>query len=124
MGYISLLKDAPVWGSGYAGTNILSGRAPSFMQLRLHLKPAKWVEMTWFYGWLNSMVVDSTRSYWVTNSYGTDYREVYHYKYLQFCNFHLHPCTKTEHLPRQQHHLFRSAADAILSHAVLLLQVG
>ena len=33
-GDISLLKDSPVWGSGYAGTNILSGRAPSFMQLK------------------------------------------------------------------------------------------
>ncbi len=28
-GDVSFLKDAPVWGSGYAGTNILSGRAPS-----------------------------------------------------------------------------------------------
>jgi hypothetical protein len=28
------------------------------------------------------MVVDSTHSYWVTNSYGTDYREVYHKKYI------------------------------------------
>ena len=70
-GDISFLKDAPVWGSGYAGTNILSGRAPSFMQIKLHLKPAEWFEMTWLYGWLNSMVVDSARSYWVTNSYGT-----------------------------------------------------
>ncbi len=38
--------------------------------------------MTWLYGWLNSMVVDSARSYWVTNSYGLDYREVYHTKYI------------------------------------------
>lgn len=81
-GDISFLKDAPVWGSGYAGTNILSGRAPSFMQVRLHLRPVKWAEMTWFHGWLNSMVVDSARSFWVTNAYGTDYREVYHTKYI------------------------------------------
>ena len=65
-GDISFLKDAPVWGSGYAGTNILSGRAPSFMQLKFHLKPAEWFEMTWLYGWLNSMVVDSAQSYWVS----------------------------------------------------------
>ncbi len=81
-GDISFLKDSPVWGSGYAGTNILSGRAPSFMQVRLHLKPARWVEMTWLHGWLTSMVVDSTRSYWVTNAYGTEYRNVYHRKYI------------------------------------------
>ncbi len=79
---ISFIRDSPVWGSGYAGTNILSGRAPAFMQLRLHIKPVKWMEMTWFHGWLNSMVVDSTRSYLVTNAYGTDYREVYHHKFF------------------------------------------
>ena len=90
-GDISFLKDAPVWGSGYAGTNILSGRAPSFMQAKLHLKPAKWVEMTWLFGWLNSMVVDTARSYWVTNAYGTDYREVYHTKYISTSLFTFTP---------------------------------
>jgi len=35
-GHVSFLKDAPVWGSGYAGTNIFSGRAPSYMQIRLN----------------------------------------------------------------------------------------
>ena len=81
-GDISFLKDAPVWGSGYAGTNIMSGRAPSFMHIRLHLKPADWVEMTWIHGWLTSMVVDSTRSYWISNAYGTEYREIYRRKYI------------------------------------------
>lgn len=81
-GDIAFLKDAPVWGSGYAGTNIFSGRAPSFMQIRLHLKPVHWAEMTWIHGWLTSMVIDSTRSFWVTNAYGTDYRELYHRKYI------------------------------------------
>jgi hypothetical protein len=90
-GDISFLKDSPVWGSGYAGTNIFSGRAPSFMQVRLHLKPARWVEMTWLQGWLTSMVVDSTRSYWVTNAYGTEYRDVYHRKYIAANIFTLTP---------------------------------
>ncbi len=81
-GDISFVKDSPVWGSGYAGTNILSGRAPSFIQVRLHVKPVKWLEMTWLHGWLNSMVVDSVRSFWVSNAYGTDYREVYRRKYI------------------------------------------
>ena len=81
-GDIAFLKDSPVWGSGYGGTNILSGRAPSFMHIRLHLKPVKWGEMTWIHGWLTSMVIDSTRSYWVTNAYGTEYREHYRRKYI------------------------------------------
>jgi hypothetical protein len=81
-GDIAFLKDSPVWGSGYAGTNIFSGRAPSFMHIRLHLQPVRWAEMTWIHGWLTSMVVDSTRSYWVTNAYGTEYREHYRRKYI------------------------------------------
>lgn len=90
-GDISFLKDSPMWGSGYAGTNILSGRAPSFMQIRLHLKPARWVEMTWLHGWLTSMVTDSTRSYWISNAYGTEYREVYHRKYISANIFTITP---------------------------------
>jgi len=90
-GDIAFLKDSPVWGSGYAGTNILSGRAPSFMHIRLHLKPVKWGEMTWIHGWLTSMVIDSTRSYWVTNAYGTEYREHYRRKYFAANIFTLTP---------------------------------
>ncbi len=90
-GYLGFLKDSPVWGTNYAGANILSGRAPSFMQLRLYVKPVKWLEMTWIHGWLNSMVVDSTRSYWVSNAYGSDYREVYHQKYIAASMFTVTP---------------------------------
>ena len=93
-GDIAFLKDAPVWGSGYAGTNILSGRAPSFMHIRLHLKPADWVEMTWIHGWLTSMVVDSTRSYWISNAYGTTYREHYRRKYIAANIFTFTPVEK------------------------------
>jgi hypothetical protein len=81
-GDLAFLKDSPVWGSGYAGTNIFSGRAPSFMHIRLHLKPVRWAEMTWIHGWLTSMVVDSTRSFWITSAYGDEYREHYRRKYI------------------------------------------
>ncbi|MHC1731053.1 MAG: hypothetical protein AB9888_03310 [Bacteroidales bacterium] len=81
-GNIAFLKESPVWGSGYAGTNIFSGRAPSFMHIRLHLKPVRWAEMTWIHGWLTSMVVDSTRSFWITSAYGDEYREHYRRKYI------------------------------------------
>jgi hypothetical protein len=75
-GSAGLVKDNIEWGSNYNGANIFSGRNPSYIQLRLRLNPVKWFSFNYFHGWLNSMVVDSTRSYWVTNSYGTDYREV------------------------------------------------
>ena len=62
-GSIGLVKDNVIWGDNYHGSNILSGRTPSFPMLTLHLKPAKWFEMQYFHGWLVSNVLDSTRYY-------------------------------------------------------------
>ncbi len=81
-GNIGLVKDRQQWGNNYNGANIFGGNNPTFTQLKLNLKPARWFEFNYFHGWLNSMVVDSSESYWVTNSYGDDYREVYHKKYI------------------------------------------
>ncbi|HSG68301.1 MAG TPA: hypothetical protein VK994_06305, partial [Bacteroidales bacterium] len=36
---LGLLNDRPQWGSGYYGSNILSGHAPSFTHVMLQLKP-------------------------------------------------------------------------------------
>lgn len=81
-GNAGLVKDQLQWGNNYNGANIFGGNNPTFVQLRLHISPVKWFDFNYFHGWLNSMVVDSTNSYWVTNSYGTDYREVYHKKFI------------------------------------------
>ena len=81
-GNAGLVKDRNVWGDNYNGANIFGGNNPSFVQLKLQLNPVKWFSFNYFHGWLNSMVVDSAHSYWVTNSYGADYREVYHKKYI------------------------------------------
>jgi len=81
-GDAGLVKDYLQWGNNYHGSNIFGGNNPTFIQLRLHIKPVKWFDFNYFHGWLNSMVVDSARSYYVTNSYGTDYREVYHKKFV------------------------------------------
>lgn len=81
-GYAGLVKERFTWGDNYNGANIFGGNNPTFIHLRLQLKPVRWFTFNYFHGWLNSMVVDSTRSYLVTNSYGTDYREVYHRKYI------------------------------------------
>jgi hypothetical protein len=81
-GNAGLVKDNLQWGNNYNGANIFGGNNPSFVQLRLHIVPVKWFEFNYFHGWLNSQVVDSNNSYWVTNSYGTKYREVYHKKFI------------------------------------------
>jgi len=90
-GYAGFVKDRQQWGNNYNGANIFGGNNPTFVQLRLNLKPAKWFEFNYFHGWLNSMVVDSSRSYWVNNSYGADYREVYHKKYIAANMFTITP---------------------------------
>ena len=90
-GYAGFVKDRQQWGNNYNGANIFGGNNPTFVQLRLNLKPAKWFEFNYFHGWLNSMVVDSSRSYWVNNSYGPDYREVYHKKYIAANMFTITP---------------------------------
>lgn len=81
-GSAAIVKDQIQWGNNNNGANIFGGNNPTFVQIRLHISPVKWFEFNYFHGWLNSMVVDSNNSYWVTNSYGTDYREVYHKKYI------------------------------------------
>ena len=47
---IALVKDEVVWGDNLNGSNILSGRAPSFPMIKLRLKPAKWFELNYFHG--------------------------------------------------------------------------
>lgn len=81
-GNAGLIKERQQWGDNYNGANIFGGNNPTFVQLRLQLNPVSWFSFNYFHGWLNSMVVDSADSYWVNNSYGADYREVYHRKFI------------------------------------------
>ncbi len=81
-GNIGLMKDNIQWGDNYNGANIFAGDNPTYVQIRLHLEPVKWFDFDYFHGWMNSMVIDSANSYWVVNSYGTKYREMYHKKYI------------------------------------------
>jgi hypothetical protein len=81
-GSLGLVKDHFEWGSNYNGSNIFSGKTPSFIMFKLNLKPVKWLDFNYVHGRLISEVVDSTRSYYLFNSYGSDYREVYFHKFL------------------------------------------
>ena len=77
-GAVGIVKDQLVWGNNYNGSNIFSGRTPTFGHIKLQLKPAKWFEFNYIHGWLVSEVIDSSRSYWD----GDTYREVMHGKWL------------------------------------------
>jgi len=65
-GNVSLIKDYTQWGHGKFGQLILSDKAPSYPQIRLQLKPTKWIRFTYMHGWLSSQVYDSAYFY---NSY-------------------------------------------------------
>jgi hypothetical protein len=77
-GSFGLLKDHFEWGNNYNGSNIFSGRTPSFAQMSLHLSPAKWFDFHYVHGWLVSEVIDSARTY----NYGYGTRNIYREKYI------------------------------------------
>ena len=76
-GSIGLVKDVIQWGDAYNGSNIISGRAPSFPMVTLNLKPCRWFELNYIHGWLVSNVLDST-NYYVENY--TDSTTTRHYR--------------------------------------------
>ena len=78
-GHVGLIKDHIQWGDNYNGSNILSGRNPSFAMIKLQLKPLSWLQFDYFHGWLVSEVIDSTRSYYTSNN---DFRARYREKYI------------------------------------------
>lgn len=62
-GSIGFVKDNVIWGDNYHGSNILSGRSPSYPMITLRLQPAKWFEMNYLHAWLVSNQVDSSYYY-------------------------------------------------------------
>jgi hypothetical protein len=86
-GAIGVIKDHTEWGNNYNGSNILSGRTPSFAQIKLQLTPVRWFEFNYIHGWLVSEVVDSSSSYWD----GDRYRAVFYPKYIAANMFTFRP---------------------------------
>jgi hypothetical protein len=91
-GAIGIVKDHNEWGNNYNGSNILSGRTPSFAQIKLQLTPIRWFEFNYFHGWLVSEMVDSTESYWD----GDKYRAVFYPKYIAANMFTFRPVRNLE----------------------------
>lgn len=77
-GSFGIEKDHLKWGNNYHGAMIFSDRPPSYAQIKLVMKPAKWFELNYFHGWLVSMEVDSSRSYYNSSRP----REVFRPKYV------------------------------------------
>lgn len=60
---IGLLKDLFQWGNQQFGSNVFSTKAPSFTRFNLKLEATNWLSLHYFHGWLNSEVLDSSKSY-------------------------------------------------------------
>jgi hypothetical protein len=78
-GSLGLVKDHIAWGENYNGSNIFSGKTPSFAMIKFAMNPVKWFSFNYFHGWLVSEVIDSTRSYYTSNN---DFRAVYQNKFI------------------------------------------
>jgi hypothetical protein len=80
---LSVEKMHNVWGNGDRGQLILSNKSPSFPQIKLQMKLGKDVDFTYLHGWLYSGIVDSLRSYQVSNIPNQlGFRTVYKQKYI------------------------------------------
>jgi len=93
-GHVGLVKDNFEWGTNYHGANIFSGHNPAFVYLDLQMKPTKWFEFNYIHGWLNSELVDSSRSFNTFNGYGASTRLVYHSRYIAANMFSFYPVKK------------------------------
>lgn len=78
-GSVGIVKDNLIWGDNLNGSNIFSGRTPSFGMIQLKMSPARWIDFNYFHGWLPSMVIDSSRSYVSQNGIQ---RNIYRDKYI------------------------------------------
>ncbi len=64
IGSIALKKNYVNWGSGKFGKLFLSSNAASFPHIEFKLQPASWFSLSYIHGWLNSLVLDSSRFYY------------------------------------------------------------
>lgn len=87
-GYAGLMKDHLIWGDNLNGSNILSGRTPSFPLVKLHLEPVKWLVFSYIHGWLVSQAIDSAASYFPA---GGPARTIQRTKYLAANMFTIKP---------------------------------
>jgi hypothetical protein len=86
-GSVLVAKDHFQWGDASHGSNIFSGRTPSWPYLQLQMKPAKWFNFNFVTGWMISEVIDSSSSYPV----GNGIRYVYFDKFISAAMFTFTP---------------------------------
>ena len=61
-GSISVGQDQLTWGYGNHGRIVLSDKAPAYPFIRLDIHPISWLHFNYAHTWLQSNVIDSSRS--------------------------------------------------------------
>jgi hypothetical protein len=81
---LSVEKMNNIWGYGRNGSVIFSDHAPSYPQFKLRVPISKDIDFVYFHGELNSDVIDSSSSYYVTypNQNYSKFRDVDHTKFI------------------------------------------
>lgn len=79
-GEFNIGKDFLNWGYGKSGLLVLSSKAPSFPFIRLDIHPTNWLSFNYIHGWLNSYIIDSSRSYstYIASLTRNNYREKFY----------------------------------------------
>ena len=60
---VSFGQDYLTWGYGENGKMVLSDKSPAYPYFRLDYQPFKWLHFNYVHAWLNSNMVDSSKTY-------------------------------------------------------------
>jgi hypothetical protein len=81
-GMITAGQDRNVMGFGQMGNIVLSDKAPSYPFVRLQYQPTTWIKFNYMHAWLQSGVLDSTKSYGLGNTVYGGKRLIYVPKFM------------------------------------------
>jgi hypothetical protein len=75
-------QDKNIIGFGQMGNIVLSDKAPSYPFVRLQYQPTSWIKFNYMHAWLQSGVLDSTKSYGLGNTVYGGKRLIYVPKFM------------------------------------------
>ncbi len=81
-GSISAGQDYLLWGYGENGRIVLSDKAPTYPYIRFDYQPLPWLRFNYTHAWLQSGVMDSSRSYTIPSGIFSGIRQVDIAKYM------------------------------------------
>ena len=90
-GMITAGQDQNVIGFGQMGNIVLSDKAPSYPFVRFQYQPTSWFKFNYMHAWLQSGVLDSTKSYGLGNNVYGGKRLIYVPKFMASHSIELMP---------------------------------